>query len=69
MMKNVGLLFKDDNLDYLHCNNKGEDALDTIKKLPLIEHEAAKQSKKAYYDKIISIILEDENNIEYDDVE
>lgn len=52
----IDLLFTKDNLDFLHCNKAGIDALNIIKLLQLDEYNEAKQSQKAYHNKISSLI-------------
>ena len=54
----IDLLFQKDNLDYLHCDKNGNDALRIVKLLPINEEKEARQSKEAYHKKIISIITE-----------
>ncbi|KAK8892562.1 hypothetical protein M9Y10_029795 [Tritrichomonas musculus] len=54
----ITLLFDIDNIDYLHCNNDGMDALDIIKELPQNEAKEARNSKENYKQKIISIVTE-----------
>ena len=56
---NINLLFKKDNLDYLHCNKDGKDALGIISNsLPQIELESIKLNKEKYLNTLISSIDE-----------
>ena len=63
-IRNINLLFKRENLDYLHCNNKGECALDIVVQLSPNELEAIKQNREKYHNKLISIIEEKINAID-----
>lgn len=53
---NINLLFHKENIDYLHCNNYGKDALDILVSLSPDEKQSIKQSKEQFYNKLISII-------------
>ncbi|KAK8875507.1 hypothetical protein M9Y10_005673 [Tritrichomonas musculus] len=56
-INNIKLLFSDDNLDYLHCNNKGEDALTIISKMYDVDDiKESPNDKNDYCMRIISLI-------------
>ena len=50
----INLLFENNNLDYLHCDENGIDALNILN--PFTSYKDVKQSKEAYHKKIVSII-------------
>ena len=54
----VDMLFQRDDLDFLHCNKEGKDAIDIIKQLSTKEAENARKSKDDYHNKIIELINE-----------
>lgn len=51
------LLFEKDNLDFLHRNNEGKDALEIIKDLPQDESENARKIKEDYHKKILEYLV------------
>ena len=52
-IKNIRTLFKDDDLDYLYCNNEGDDALKICQKLTKREVKPG-STKTSYQDALIS---------------
>lgn len=52
-IKNIRTLFKDDDLDYLYCNNEGDDALKICQKLTKREVKLG-STKTSYQDALIS---------------
>ncbi|KAK8837461.1 hypothetical protein M9Y10_036458 [Tritrichomonas musculus] len=52
----IVLLLEKDDIDYLHCNKAGSDALEIVRKLSPNELKNARKSKDDYKNKIVSII-------------
>ena len=55
---NINLLFKNDSLDFLHCNKDGKDALDIILVSLPNEIESIRQNKEKYHNLLISRVYE-----------
>lgn len=61
------MLFKKDDIDFLHCNKKGKDALEIIQisnlskglqQLSPTEIENARKNKEYYHQKILEMLSE-----------
>ena len=52
----VDLLFQQENLDYLHCDKNGNDALKLLKSLSPEEEKEARQSRDCYYRTLIPLV-------------
>lgn len=58
-LPNIDLLFEKENLDFLHSDKNGKDALNYITVLPPEEDKIARENKENYHKKIYSILYEE----------